>query len=96
MNWYYESENYNYTDWHDREYIWYKLKDENEFNIEMVALVLMWGAHEEHLTNDYWNYSDNYIIKMLSRYNGHGSGASRYGKETYNCYYIFNKYNTRC
>lgn len=96
LNWYYESENYNYTDWHDREYIWYKLKDENEFNIEMVALVLMWGAHEEHLTNDYWNYSDNYIIKMLSRYNGHGSGASRYGKETYNCYYIFNKYNTRC
>lgn len=33
---------------------------------------------------------DNDIIKMLSRYNGHGSGAGRYGKETYNCYYIFN------
>lgn len=95
LNWYYKSDNYHYTDWHDREYIWYKLKNENEFNIEMVALVLMWGAHEEKLTNDYWNYSYNDIIKMLSRYNGRGSGASRYGKETYNCYCIFNKYNTR-
>lgn len=95
LNWYYKSDNYDYTDWHDREYIWYRLKDENEFNIEMVALVLMWGAKEEKLTNDYWNYSYNDIIKMLSRYNGRGSGASRYGKETYNCYCIFNKYNTR-
>ena len=94
LNWYNNS-TYDYNDWHTREYIWNKLRNDNDFNIEMVALILIWGANEKGLNNDYWKYTEREIKQMLSRYNGVNSDAIQYGEETYNCYTIFNKYNTR-
>lgn len=100
LNWYkhitYGNGNeYDYNDWHTREYIWNKLRTDNDFNIEMVALVLIWGANDIDLNNNYWKYTESEIKKMLSRYNGTNSDADEYGEEAYHCYIIFDKYNRR-
>ena len=94
LNWYNNS-TYDYDDWHTREYIWNKLRDDNDFNIEMVALILIWGANEKGLNNNYWKYTESEMKQMLSRYNGTNSAANEYGEETYHCYLIFDKYNSR-
>lgn len=55
INWYenrYKEENqrvdkYSFKNWKDRKYVWYKLKQDNTYNISMVTLVLIWGADDE-------------------------------------------------
>ena len=82
-------EKYNYDDWKDRERVWKKLKYDNEYNIEMVALVLMHGVSDIGFGNKYWKYNDSQIKKLLAKYNG----DDNYGDEVYRCYLIFDKYN---
>ncbi len=47
------------------------------------------------LNNNYWKYTESEMKQMLSRYNGTNSAANEYGEETYHCYLIFDKYNSR-
>lgn len=82
-------EKYSYDDWKDRERVWKKLKYDNEYNIEMVALVLMHGVSDIGFGNKYWKYNDSQIKKLLAKYNG----DDNYGDEVYRCYLIFDKYN---
>ena len=87
------SDDYDYANWKHREKMWVNLKDDNEYNIRMIALVLMWSADEQGLNNQYWLYNEEEIKKMLERYNGFGDDALKYANDTYNCYVIFEKYN---
>ena len=70
-------------------YIWTKLKDDNEYNIEMISLILMYGVSDRGFGDKYWKYDEAQMKKMLSIYNGDDD----YGAEVYNCYLIFDKYN---
>lgn len=92
-NWY-KNTNYDYSDWHDREYMWNQLRENNNFNIEMIAMVLIWGANDKGLKKEYWKYSEDEMKEMFARYNGTNSDAKKYGDEVYNCYLIFDNYNT--
>ena len=85
----FEGEIYNYDIWTEREYIWTKLKDDNEYNIEMISLILMYGVSDRGFGDKYWKYDEAQMKKMLSIYNGDDD----YGAEVYNCYLIFDKYN---
>ena len=63
----------------------------------MITLVLAWGTSDDTKTTlnynlDWWDYSNQEVINMLSRYNGTKSEAAQYGKEAYNCYELFKKY----
>ena len=84
---------YDYNNWKEREEVWTNLKDNNEYNISMVALILIWGANDKGLHNRYWKYNESEMKIMLTRYNGFGDGAVQYGNECYNCYSIFSQYN---
>ncbi len=86
---------YNFENWKDRKEIWYKLKDNVEFNLETCALVLLWGAsdigYEE--VNPY-KYSEEEIQNVLTRYNGSLEAAEEYGIKNIGLYKIFEKYNS--
>lgn len=84
---------YDYNNWKEREEVWTKLKDDNNYNIGMIALVLIYGADDQGLHDCYWRYDETELKTMLSRYNGFGDQAVAYGNQAYNCYEIFDKYN---
>ncbi len=86
-------EQYNIEDWKDWEKMWRRLKTDNDYNVSMIPIVLMWGAEEQGLHNEYWAYDEQEIKTMLRRYNGTGDRTIEYRDETYNCYVIFDKYN---
>ena len=83
--------------WQTRRDIYLELQDEN-FNIDMVALVLMWGlttGDECAISNPgekYWLFSEEAIKAMFTRYNSNGGVINEYGKATYNLYLIFEEY----
>ena len=83
----------NYDNWKERKEVWINLKDDNSYNISMIALVLIHSAYDEGLHDAYWKYTEGELKTMLSRYNGFGDEAIEYGNDTYNCYKIFEKYN---
>ncbi|WP_295093519.1 RICIN domain-containing protein [Ruminococcus sp.] len=73
----------------DKKNVWTKLKDDNNYNISMVPLILMWGVRDRGFGTNYYNYSVAQMKKMLSIYNGDDG----YGEEIYPCYETFRKYN---
>ena len=44
-------------------------------------------------TKEQWIHNDDEIKIMLSRYNGYNEVAQEYGRQAYNCYVIFDRYN---
>ncbi len=83
----------------DRKLVWYSLKDDNKYNISVLALVLMYGVTTVECTisgmgNDYYQYSDDEVLAMIIRYNGYNDGAiNEYGPEVFKTYEVFKKYN---
>lgn len=82
---------YNYDDWSQRKTIWYKLKNDNEYNVGMVGLVLKTGAAEKKVDTKKLTANDTKIV--LARYNGTAKATSKYGSLVYNYYKIFKQYN---
>lgn len=80
---------YDFSNWKDREIVWTRLKDDNEYNIGMIALVLLWGVDDRGFGTEYYRYDETKMKKMLAIYNGDDS----YGDEVYNCFVIFDNYN---
>lgn len=80
---------YDYDDWHQREDIWNKLRNDNVYNISMIPLVLMHGAYKKGYDRNYYDYTVAQIKKMLAVYNGDDA----YGEAVYHSYVIFDKYN---
>lgn len=89
---------YDYNNWNDRKEIWYNLKGNSSYNIEMVAIVLMWGMTSpdcpmQTTDRNYWDFSDEQFKAMFTRYNSDEGVINIYGKEVYNTYKIFCVYN---
>ena len=79
-----------YNNWHQREKVWNDLRD-NDRNIFYVGVVLKYEAIR--LNVDLNDVSDNQLASVLARYNGTGSAATEYGKETKQYYNVFNLFN---
>ncbi|WP_243526993.1 hypothetical protein [Bacillus pseudomycoides] len=84
---------YETSNWKDRKYIWFKLKDDEEFNLKTCALVLVRAANQVGLKDNYYDYDVNQIKKALARYNGTDDRAVKYGNNVYKLYLAFEKYN---
>ncbi|MED3382654.1 DUF1906 domain-containing protein [Bacillus tropicus] len=84
---------YKTSNWKDMKYIWFNLKDNEEFNLKTCALVLVRAANQVDLKNNYYDYDVNQIKKVLARYNGKGDKAVEYGNTVYKLYLAFEKYN---
>ncbi|MDF2805006.1 MAG: hypothetical protein K0S61_4911 [Anaerocolumna sp.] len=77
-----------YDDWHEREKIWYALRDDKT-NIFYIALVLKHKA--EKLGIDLNSATDEEIEITISRYNETNKAAAEYGRETKQYYDLFKK-----
>lgn len=86
---------YNYENWRERYSIWNKLRTNNEYNVSMIANILVFRAISEiNIDNDFFlGYSEESRILLLARYNGTNDSAKKYGKEVYRYYEVFEKYN---
>lgn len=85
---------YDYDNWKDREKVWYNLKDDKEYNIQYVGLVLYHAADLVNVDNLY-NLTSGDVKKVLARYNGTNSSAKNYGSLVYKYYRLFNQYNLK-
>lgn len=81
-----------YNDRRERFEIWDRLRTDNEFNINMVALVLQHKAITDFGFNPMTDFSDE-IKRILARYNGWGPAADRNGIELYVYFRIFETFN---
>lgn len=82
--------NINYNNWKDRKRIWYSLRDNDEYNINMVALILYRNGGNKNLLNP----SRKQIIDAAAIYNtGSVDKGQAYGKKIYTYYGFFSKYN---
>jgi hypothetical protein len=90
LNWYNGVDVYDYDNWRDIESVWVKLKYDNEYNIDMIGLILSYNRHllEEELAQQDPGYGD-----ILRLYNGYGDLAEKYEEVTYEYYLAFNLYN---
>ena len=84
--------NYDRKNWKDVEFFWNKLQDE-EFNVEMAALVLCAGADE--FGYDINNLSTEQQRVVFTRYNGDPENpmAIAYGYTVQDYYNAFSEYN---
>jgi hypothetical protein len=90
LNWYYSSDIYDYDNWRDVESVWVKLKYDDEYNIDMIGLILSYNRYllEKEIALQNPGYGD-----MLRLYNGYGSLAEKYEEVTYEYYRAFDTYN---
>ncbi|PPK48795.1 glycoside hydrolase domain-containing protein [Clostridium algidicarnis] len=84
---------YDTNDWHNVAEVWHKLHNDLDYCVYICALVLMWGANDINIGDNYYDYSPEEIKKVIARYNGTGSDASEYGIRNYELYNIFEHYN---
>lgn len=86
---------YNANDWHDCEYIWNKLHNDDAFAIKMTTLEMYHCADYAGggVCGSLFHCTEFQIKAILSRYNGTGTDAHDYGNECYKYYKIFKKYS---
>ncbi len=91
-NEYYHTD-YDSKNWKDLKLFWNKLQ-EDEFNTEMVALILKSNANE--FGYDINNLSSQQLKEVLARYNGTNQNAKKYGDVVREYYYSFKEYANSC
>lgn len=84
---------YNANDWHDCEYVWNKLRNDNNFAIKMTTLEMYHCADYAGVCGSLFHCTESQIKSILARYNGTGNDATDYGNECYEYYKIFKKYS---
>jgi peptidoglycan hydrolase-like protein with peptidoglycan-binding domain len=83
----------NKSNWHDMWSTWQKLRDDDDFSISTVPLVLISGAHDISQRKPDLTYTEDETLAVFTRYNGFGSAAEFYGREQLGMYRVFEKYN---
>ena len=74
--------------------MWNSLHNDQDFNIRMVYYEVLNCANKTLQPNIYlWDYSENQIKAIFTRYNGTNEDAVQYGNEVYEYYLIFKEYN---
>lgn len=90
------SAKYDKNNWRHMWTIWSNLHDDDSFNIQCCALVILdcqYEYEEEVPYDDFFDYSEEQIKMILARYNGYGEAAEEYADICYEYYEIFEKYN---
>lgn len=85
---------YDSNNWKNRKTVWELLRYNDHYNMDTIALILIYEAKNIGLSTNYWNYSDSQVKSLLAKYNGSGSAAAQYGNECFNYYTIFKSYNS--
>jgi hypothetical protein len=80
-------------DWHVKWDVWKRLREDEEYNVSTVPLVLIHNASLVGVTADRLAYGDDDSRRVLARYNGTGDAAEKYGGELLGVYDVLEKYN---
>ncbi len=78
--------------WKDRKEVWFKLRDDNEYNIEMVTLNILSCITEFEFDNNYLSYTPDQCKLVFTRYNANQHSINDYGEACYTYYQIFSDY----
>lgn len=87
---------YNQDEWRDVWSVWKGLHDSNSYNIMCCALVILDCQYEfEDIVpyDDFFDFDESQIKKILARYNGYGDAAVSYGNICYEYYETFENIN---
>ena len=85
------------NNWQDIWYVWRSMFDYDSYSIQCCALIILDAQYEFEETcpyDDFYDFSDNQVKTILSRYNGTGDAAANYGNECFEYFKIFREYNT--
>jgi len=77
----------------ERKRVWYKLKDDNEYNITAVCEVLLAKACYKGLNKSLNSLNDEQKSSLFASYNGSGNEAEEYGKAALSYQKEFDAYN---
>lgn len=90
-----DEKHYDKNDLKDLEFIWFKLKNDDAFNIKCGVLTLIYEAISTlGYRYDFQNYSNEQIAMLFTKYNSISNLPNDYGKDCAKWYKIFHKYNT--
>lgn len=87
---------YDQDEWRDVWSVWKGLHDSNSYNIMCCALVILDCQYEfENIVpyDDFFDFDESQIKKILARYNGYGDAAVSYGNICYEYYETFENIN---
>jgi hypothetical protein len=90
LNWYLGSEVYDYNNWRDIEAVWVKLKYDDEYNVDMIGLIL---SYNRYLCEHVEMIQEPAVGDILRLYNGYGPLAEKYEEVTVDFYKAFGLYN---
>lgn len=86
-----------YSNLETREYIWNRLHNDPEFNIEVMVLEINHCAGDPYYGGpghtDFANYTQEDVESMFARYNGTNAAAQQYGVEVADICDIFIEYS---
>lgn len=85
---------YNSDNLSDLKTIWYKLKDDNIFNIQCAILILIYESLStlKH-SNNYLSYTQEQMAMVFTKYYSIANLPNDYGLECAEWYKIINRYN---
>ena len=90
-----DEKHYDKNNLKDLESIWFKLKNDDTFNIKCGVLTLIYEAISTlGYSYDFQNYSNEQIAMLFTKYNSISNLPNDYGKDCAKWYKIFHKYNT--
>lgn len=81
------------SDWHNVWTVWDKLHSDDNYNLNLIALVLLEGGSEVGVPGPRLTYSQAELQSLFARYNGAGSATVLYGQQVFGVYSIFESYN---
>ena len=84
---------YDIDNWHDVYEMWNLLYNDNEFNIKMLVLEVLDCARKTNTSEIFWEHNEIQTKAILSRYNGTGEEAEKYGSECFDYFKVFKLYN---
>lgn len=73
--------------------VWYRLKDDVDFNIRCTAYLHFWNANDTGISRPNLSMNPVEIQMLIGRYNGFGPKADIYSREVKGVYDIFENYN---
>ena len=73
--------------------MWNLLYNDNEFNIKMLVLEVLDCARKTNTSEIFWEHNEIQTKAILSRYNGTGEEAEKYGNECFDYFKVFQLYN---
>lgn len=85
--------NINESDINARKEVWFKLKDDNDYNIKAVAKTIKANATYKGIASQLYEIDDNKKQSLFAAYNGSGPEATKYGSQVLKYQKQFEEYN---